>query len=94
MQWIKDQNNCGRCLTGDVITANTTQLLQEGNDLVPEASRLEFKFPSDWPCHFQRRWILKSQMLQSKASDANEQTVEGYLPELRAECYRFAKEDV
>lgn len=81
-------------LTGVVVRAEATRLLQEGNDQVPEASRFEFKFSRGLLWQFQQKWNLKSRKLHDEAGDADEQAVERDLHKLRAACNLFAEEDV
>lgn len=94
LQWINAQNISGRCLTGDIIRAKAIRLLEEVNALLPEDSKVIFKFSSGWLWRFQKRWNLKSRKLHGEAKDADEQAVERELPELRAACSRYAKEDI
>lgn len=94
LQWVNDQNNSGRCLTGDVIKAKGKRLLEEVNRLLPESSGVDLTFSAGWLWRFQRRWNLKSRKLHGEAGDADADAVERELPNLRLACDRYAKEDV
>lgn len=93
MQRISTQNNNpGRCLTGDVIRAMARKLFKELNALFTQSSYIAIIFSSGSMWRFQKKCKFKSGKLHGKAGIANIHAVEMVLPELRATCSYFAKE--